>query len=117
MRVTFFATCAALMLPPSGQAEDADGVDLMEEGARLFLEGLQQQMAPALEGLQEFAGKVGPQMQTFLSEMGPALSELMDEVEDWNAYHPPEMLPNGDIIFRRKLSEEHDPPIEGETDL
>jgi len=28
--------------------------------------------------------------------------EMMDQVKDWTDYYPPEMLPNGDIILRRR---------------
>jgi hypothetical protein len=34
--------------------------------------------------------------------MGPALADLMEKVDDWTVYHPPEMLENGDILIRRK---------------
>ena len=82
----------------------ADGMTLMERGAEQFLDGLAQQMAPALEGLQDRFAEIGPQLRTFLQEMGPALARLLDKVDDITLYHPPEMLPNGDIILRRKQS-------------
>jgi hypothetical protein len=40
--------------------------------------------------------------ENLLTELGPALSELQDTIEDWSNYAPPEVLPNGDIIIRRK---------------
>ena len=49
-------------------------------------------------------------MMGFLSQMGPAFSKLLDDVEDWTAYHPPEILPNGDIIIRKKTPEERGTP-------
>jgi hypothetical protein len=52
--------------------------------------------------------------------MGPVFKSLMDEVQDWSAYHPPEMLPNGDIILRRKVEEapqDSAPDLKNETDL
>ena len=84
------------------------------------LKGLQQQMEPALEEFEGFAREIGPQMQSFFLEMGPAFKSLMDEVQDWSAYHPPEMLPNGDIILRRKVEEaplDSAPDLKNETDL
>jgi hypothetical protein len=30
------------------------------------------------------------------------MRDIMDEVKDWSVYEAPEMLPNGDIIIRRK---------------
>ena len=80
---------SATVLPANAQ-EDS-GSSLMEEGAQQFLEGLLKELQPAWE-----------EMQAFMDEMGPAMLELMDEVRDWSAYEPPEMLENGDIIIRRK---------------
>ncbi|WP_422825924.1 hypothetical protein [Thalassococcus sp. BH17M4-6] len=102
------------------QAEEEDGFSLMEEGAKLLFRGLMQEMEPALDELQGLAEDIKPQLRDFVREMGPALRELMTEVQDWSVYHPPEMLPNGDIILRRKtpeeLKQEPDRP-EGEIEL
>jgi hypothetical protein len=50
--------------------------------------------------------------------MGPALRDLMDQVGDLSAYHAPEVLPNGDIIIRRKTPQEmQDIPPDGEIEL
>lgn len=97
-------------------ATTGEGLSLMEEGAKLFLKGLQKQMEPAVEGLGEFADKAGPALRSFVEEMGPALSDLAGKVEDWSVYEAPEMLPNGDIIIRRK-PEPTEPPKDGETDI
>lgn len=83
-------------------AQEADGPSLMERGAELFFRGLQEEMAPALEDLQGLMREVGPSMSAFLSQMGPALADIAREVEDWSVYEMPEILPNGDIIIRRK---------------
>ncbi|MEP4197553.1 MAG: hypothetical protein ABJL99_18170 [Aliishimia sp.] len=90
-------------------AEDDDGMSLMERGAQLFMEGILKEMEPAIEGL----GQFGPEIRNFFQEMGPALGDLLEQVEDWSLYAPPEMLPNGDIIFRRKKVEDAAP----DTDL
>ena len=74
----------------------------MERGMKLFLEGLMEEMEPALEGLDEIMRDFGPALAEMMQEMGPALSELMDQVDDMTNYEPPIMLPNGDIIMRRK---------------
>ncbi len=111
------ATCATPV-----PAQDA-GRSLMERGAELFLEGLQKEMAPALNDLRGLAEGVGPSMRGFIGEMGPAFGDLLDEVKDWSRYHPPEILPNGDIIMRRKVepkdegSEKVSPPPSGSTDI
>lgn len=99
----------------------------MQRGMELFFEGLSQEMAPALNDLRGLAEQFGPSMQGFLEEMGPALAGIMEEVKDWSAYHPPEILPNGDIIMRRKADpkdeglgegkEDADLPPSGPTDI
>ena len=58
------------------------------------------------------------------------MGRVLDEVEDWTMYEAPEMLPNGDIIMRRKpdpeaeqepgtepKTREPDLPPSGVTDL
>lgn len=73
----------ALALPASAQDKPApnpelgEGIDLLGRGAELILEGL-------------------------LAELGPAWAEMVRLLDNINAYHPPEILPNGDIIIRRK---------------
>jgi len=68
----------------------AEGLNLLQQGTRLLLQGL-------------------------MDEMGPLVLELQGRIIDFSAYYPPEILPNGDIIIRRK------PPVEplpqGETEL
>lgn len=74
----------AFMSPAFAQDEE-QGRDLMAEALRLFMKGL-------------------------MAEMEPALDDLGDLLNNLDAYHPPEVLPNGDIIIRRKA------PLESETD-
>jgi len=92
--------CLALTSP--ALAEETDPPGLMERGAQMFLEGLMQEVEPRLDDLQGLADSFGPAMRGFFEEMGPALADLVEQVEDWSVYHPPEILPNGDIIIRRK---------------
>lgn len=65
---------AAEETPPS---DGSEGWNMLREGSRLLLEQL-------------------------FEEMGPALEELEGFVDDLNAYEAPEILPNGDILIRRK---------------
>lgn len=58
-------------------AEEDRGRDLMAEALGLFMQGFLAEMEPAIDGMQGF-------------------------LDDFNAYHAPEVLPNGDIIIRRK---------------
>ena len=80
-----------LALPVHAQDEGSTGRDLMAEALRLFMQG-------------------------FMAEMEPALEDLQGFVDNLNAYHAPEILPNGDILIRRKTPEEMGAP-EGETEL
>lgn len=84
-------------------ADDKDqGLDLMEEGVQLLLRGLISDMEPAIDDLRGMMDSFGPAMQLFAEEMGPALSELLKQVDDIRNYDAPEILPNGDIIIRRR---------------
>lgn len=96
------------------QSVPEPGYSQMEKGAQMFLDGMMREMAPALESLSGLAEKMGPAMRGFAKEMGPALGEILDRVEDWSDYEPPQMLPNGDIIIKRKPeppSDERPPAI------
>ncbi|MFC3615171.1 hypothetical protein ACFORG_15505 [Lutimaribacter marinistellae] len=124
-----FALSLALVafsaLPAIAQVEDeGDEKSLMEQGAELFFRGLREEMEPTMEELRSLAEEFGPRMQGFLDEMGPAMSRIMSEVEDWSTYEVPEMLPNGDIIIRKKqpkpeedAAPEDDATPEGQIEL
>lgn len=58
-------------------SEGSEGWNMLREGSRLLL-------------------------QQLFEEMGPALEDLEGFVDDLNAYEAPEILPNGDILIRRK---------------
>lgn len=97
-----FCVCAS---PLAAEADDPPSI--MERGAQQFLEGLLLEMEPAFES-----------MRGFMEQMGPALSDLMGEVEDWSVYEAPEILPNGDIIIRRKPNpQEPVPEAQPQIDL
>ncbi len=98
------AVCTATALPV--HAQEDTGKSLMERGAELFLEGLRQEMEPTIEDLRGFADQFGPALQSFMQEMGPALADLAAQVQDWSVYEAPEVLPNGDIIIRKKPKDE-----------
>jgi hypothetical protein len=69
-----------------------EGLGLMEQGTRRLLEGLLREFGSAVEGLEE-------------------------ALRDLSAYHPPEVLPNGDIIIRRRTPLMPEPEDEGPVDL
>ena len=112
-------TVAVLLAGPIHAQETEQSPSLMEQGLELFFEGLREEMAPALDDLQQLADDFAPAMEGFLSEMGPALAKIADEVDDWSTYEMPEVLPNGDIIIRKKLTtvEPETPEADGQTDI
>ncbi len=101
MKQTFFIPLVFVMLS-SPLAAQEEGPSLMERGAQLFLEGLFEEMSPALDEVATLLEEVGPALHEFVTEMGPKLREVLDDVEDWSVYTAPEIMPNGDIIIRRK---------------
>lgn len=102
----------------TGAAPESEGFSLMEEGARLLFRGLMQEMEPAVRELDGISDKLEPALRGLVENMGPALDEFLEKVEDFSAYHPPEFLPNGDIILRRRAPEAPAPDTsDGETDL
>lgn len=80
---------AALATPAVAEENEfSEGFDLLGQGTRLLMEGLMEEFGPALDGLRQ------------------SLSDL-------DAYHPPEILPNGDIIIRRKTPADIEFPEDG----
>jgi len=104
------AVCFALCLSaPAAIAEgDVDeGFNLVEEGAKIILRSLFEEMSPTLEELQN-------DLSGLAEEMAPAMRDLQGLIGDMTLYHMPEVLPNGDIIIRRKSPLEVDPDAEVE---
>lgn len=120
---------ALTAMPLAAQTEEGEGKDLMERGMELLFEGLREEMSPALQQMRKLADDYGPALFSFLDEMGPAFGKMLEDVKDWTAYHPPEILPNGDIIIRKRIRPEPEPeakpvpvpetklPPQGQTDL
>jgi len=110
-QIAAFTLAACLALSPAiaendDKAEMGEGLNLMEEGAKILLRGLMTEMKPAMKDLRGFA-----------EEMAPALAELQGLIGDFTHYHAPEVMPNGDIIIRRKTPLEVDPLEDGEIEL
>ncbi len=98
-----------LLLQPL-QAQEAtpnpdvdEGMSLLEQGAELLLRGMMSEMEPALRDMSEAFAQAEPMFRDLIAKMG-----------DLSNYHAPQMLPNGDIIIRRKLPAELLPPPEVE---
>ncbi|MDR9395072.1 hypothetical protein [Roseovarius sp. SYSU LYC5161] len=116
-----FLIAAIMCLPAMPIHAEDDGKDnglsLMEEGARLFMEGIMREMEPAMDDLRGLAEGVEPKLREFVREMGPALADILGKVENLSNYHPPEMLPNGDIILRKKVPDTVQEPPEDEIEI
>lgn len=121
MKHVFAFTVAVSMATPlwAQEREADDGLTLMERGAQMFFEGIMREMEPAMKDLEGLAERMGPELRRFVDEMGPAFAELMKQIDDLSAYHPPEMLPNGDIILRKKTPDDMDqvPLEDGEIEI
>ena len=69
----------------------------------------------------EIRSSLEPALRQFMTEIGPGFMDLMGEIGDLSAYHAPEVLPNGDILIRKRRPGEEDegprPLEEGEIEL
>lgn len=120
-QISALITVVALSVGPAmAQEGEERGSDLMERGMELLLDGLREEMSPALKHMRQMAEDYGPALFSFLDEMGPAFAEMLNSVRDWTDYEPPEMLPNGDIVIRKKTTPlpkpEPEPKAEPESD-
>jgi hypothetical protein len=93
------ALCLPLSAAVAQETPDApanpdveEGMSLLEQGAQMLLRGMMAEMEPALDD-----------MARALDEAKPMLDDLMAMMGEVQNYHAPEMMPNGDIIIRRKL--------------
>ncbi|WP_371168548.1 hypothetical protein [Aliiroseovarius sp. 2305UL8-7] len=84
---------------PPNNPELSEGAELLSQGFKLLLEGLANEVEPMADQWAE--GWAG----------------LVERFGDLNAYHPPETLPNGDIIIRRRTPLDAAEAPEGETEL
>jgi len=94
---------------PAQEADPSaeEGFSLLEEGAKIILRSMLDEVEPALKDLHKDFGDT-------MEEMAPALRDLAGMIGDLRNYHAPEVLPNGDIIIRRKTPAELAMPEPGE---
>jgi len=104
MKHLILATCLALPLPAFAQedGEIEEGFSLMEEGAKLLFRGILDEMETAIDVFMGLAGVLEPALEMLATEMGPALLDLIQTLDSVRYYERPEILPNGDIIIRRR---------------
>ncbi|MFZ1468309.1 MAG: hypothetical protein WAT09_04940 [Paracoccaceae bacterium] len=107
-----------LIVQPAFAEEPADpGPSLMEQGMQLMLKGLMTEMAPAFDEMD----KALKEAQPLLQDLGPKFAELLTLMGDLSNYETPVVLPNGDILIRRKpdppVPLEPKPGVDGEVEL
>ncbi|MBU2993900.1 hypothetical protein Q4555_11295 [Octadecabacter sp. 1_MG-2023] len=104
MKHFILAVCLCLPLPALAEEEGdfEEGFSLMEEGAKLLFRGFMNEVEPTLDEFSDLAGELEPALEMLASEMGPALLEMIQTLDSVRYYDTPEVLPNGDIIIRRK---------------
>ena len=91
--ITLAAAPAIAQDAPKGDM--ADGADLMRQGAQLLFRGL----------MNQFGGDIA------------RMKALTDQVGDLWQYQFPEVLPNGDILIRKKPPTTPDQAPKGDVDL
>jgi hypothetical protein len=108
-RLAAIAVALTIALPVTAQEADTrteEGWSLMQEGAGLLFDSLRSEMEPALQDMAEaFAGAE------------PMIRDLIGMMDDLTNYHAPEVMPNGDIIIRRKTPAEIAADPQGEIEL
>ena len=90
---------------------------LIEQSGQFFLRGLLQHLPDALKDLEALTGQLEPSLRSFTKEMAPYLRDLLQQVQDWSVYAAPEILPNGDIILRKKHPAQAVVPPLGDIEL
>ena len=115
MRVLALALLLAAPAAAQDLPEAAEPPSLMERGMTLFMEGLMREMEPALRDLEDLSRDAQPLFERLEGELGEALRDL----GGLGAYDLPEILPNGDIILRRKepLPDDVERNPDGSVDL
>lgn len=67
--------------------------------------------------LEDFANSMRQLFEGFADDIAPMMEDLGNRLEGMRGYHAPEMLPNGDIIIRRKSPAEDVPaPVQPNPD-
>lgn len=95
---------AALIWLPPGASAEAEGRSLEQR-----LETLRDEAGTLLRGLID-------ELEPHLDAIGPQLRALAEQLGGLAAYHPPELLPNGDIILRRRQPSDTTAPESPEPD-
>ncbi len=91
--------------PPEPDVGLEEGMDLLQRGMRSIMEGLFQEMQPALD-----------ELDRAMTEMRPMAEQLLKLIDEIGNYEAPVILENGDILIRRK-PDAPEPLKDGEVEL
>lgn len=92
----FLLTSPVQAQTPAPPADDVEqGLSLMERGAQMLLDHMMTKVEPSLKD-----------MTDALKQAQPRIMELLAMIDDIKNFHAPELLPNGDILIRRKTPAE-----------
>ncbi|MCI2394151.1 hypothetical protein [Aliiroseovarius sediminis] len=83
----------------SDNPDISEGTQLLNRGFKLLLEGLSKEVEPMADKWAE------------------GWANLVERFGDMSVYYPPETLPNGDIIIRRRTPLAPNDSLPGETEL
>ena len=100
--LTFALTLSATSQDVAQEQPEQAERSLMQRGVEMFFEGLLNEVQPLKEDLNQLSDALEPSLLALIEEFGPALRDLADKIDDATRYEAPEVLPNGDIIIRRK---------------
>lgn len=103
LSLTFAAPVLAQDALPEAEPDEGRPIDSILE---LFIDRAEEAMRDMVEGLEpelnELLQKMEPEMQRLMGRILPELQALSEMVGGIDNYEMPEVLPNGDIIIRRK---------------
>ncbi len=95
MKPIALATALFIALPATAQ-------DTSPEANDPLLPFLEQFTDRGQDLLRDLMQDLGPEMDRLMAEVMPRLQDLTDTLGGLTAYELPEVLPNGDIIIRRR---------------
>ncbi|QPM91912.1 hypothetical protein [Pseudooceanicola algae] len=103
--------------PPGAETGEDENSSKMKQGLQLFLDGLSGGMGQTFDGMGQMAEDAAPALRDLFARLGPAWQEVLDQVKDFSDYEAPQILPNGDILIRRKEeAPEYVPAVPGENE-
>lgn len=81
----------------------------------MLLRGLIDEIRPPMEELAGIGAEMLPTFQLLAREMGPAFVDIFGRIDSIQNYEPPTLMPNGDIVLRRRSDAPEWTPPAAET--